>query len=118
MFFLSPIFFVTKFSPMFSPCFFHLFLQSFHPCFFFHHNIFNFCQSFYHNIFSFCLSFYKLSVFTYKVFTTTFSVLTKFLTPHLTFLLVIEPTTQCSSDICILILSMRRFIGSMFNESR
>ena len=105
MFFLSPMFFCHEvFTHVFS--FTHFFLsQSFHPCFtqvfstsfykvsthaffvmlFCHHNSFNFCQRFYHNIFSFCLSFYKLSVFTYKAFTTTFSVLTKFVTPPFDF---------------------------------
>ena len=103
----------TKSSPMF---FFHpCSLQSSreNPClFYFHHNIFIFpyvfrvstttssvLPEFYNNILSFCLSFYELSVFAYTVFKTTFSVIIQIFTnhPYLTFLLALEPATQCSS---------------------
>ena len=113
-----------KDSPMFfSPIFFtHVFLQSFYTCFFthvlykvlthvvyFHHNLFNFskfleslpqhfqfCLSFYNNIFRFCLSFINFQFSPTKFLKLHFQSLSKLLASYLTFLLALEPTTQCS----------------------
>ena len=104
----------AKFSPMF-------FWQSFHPCFFLHPSFFT--NAFFTHVFFSPMFFHSCCVYKpIKFLQTHFQSSSKFLSTHLTFLLVLVPTTQCSfgkiNNVYNILYCIGRFIRSRLEKSR